>query len=579
MALLFYLFLLLALNWIVGWGIYDLTMVPRLLALMGFLVLVLPIFTAPKISRGFDFRILRDPVVVCFGLYFAETAISLFFAINPTAGFNDLFKTFGTFVVLCLSCLLLVSTPGWPVLLSRIVTLAAFGSCGVGFYQIATLFGFGFPTRAEAEAVTGLMSNVNLYAGFLNLLLPFCLCGFFIQRGVWRWASVLASVGTVLLIVLLQSRAAYLSLFVGGGVVCGMLFLFRKSFGLVLSRRVQAGIACGVLILFAAAVAGFAFDVPAVQRIRTIFTSDFSAIDGGRLMIWGITLEMIRDCFWTGVGAGNFTIRMHEYLGQPGQDFSGKITNWAQPHHDFLWVFSEKGLLGFLSFLAVFVFAFWRAFAVIQTVRYRETAWMVLFSVMGLVAYLTASCFDFPLERINQQVYLAVLLSIVVSAGFQHEASHSQLKFWQQIAACLALTLFALLGTAYGIIAIRQEYQVNLARRALRNADFSAAILHARQAATRWKTLDPVATPVAFLEGYAFWKMGHTAEALPLLQRARSDNPNRLYILSTLGQAYTRAGLYAEALECLTLAVKLYPNDLEARSALEKARPSGAAEK
>jgi tetratricopeptide (TPR) repeat protein len=136
--------------------------------------------------------------------------------------------------------------------------------------------------------------------------------------------------------------------------------------------------------------------------------------------------------------------------------------------------------------------------------------------------------------------------------------------------------LVALFGTAYGIIAIRQEFHVNLARRAIRNADFLAAIFHARQAATTWKTLDPVATPVAFLEGYAFWKSGNTAEALPLLERARADNPNRLYILLTLGQVYIQAGMNAEALECLSLALKRYPEDSEIRAALKMARePSG----
>ena len=44
MAIAFYGFLLVALNWIVGWNIYDLTLMPRLLALMVFLALAVPVF-------------------------------------------------------------------------------------------------------------------------------------------------------------------------------------------------------------------------------------------------------------------------------------------------------------------------------------------------------------------------------------------------------------------------------------------------------------------------------------------------------------------------------------------------------
>ena len=51
MAIAFYGFLLVALNWIVGWNIYDLTLMPRLLALMVFLVLAVPVFAFSKASK------------------------------------------------------------------------------------------------------------------------------------------------------------------------------------------------------------------------------------------------------------------------------------------------------------------------------------------------------------------------------------------------------------------------------------------------------------------------------------------------------------------------------------------------
>jgi O-antigen ligase len=572
MAVAFYGFLLVALNWIVGWGIYDLTMVPRLLALMVFLAAALPFFALPRNFRKFDTRILGDPIVSCFGAYAATTGASLVFAVNPTAGFNDLFKTSGTFLVLCISGLLLTATPGWPRLLCRLVIVAAFGACAVGFYQMVSRYGLRFPGRSEAESVTGLMSNVNLYAGFLNLLLPFCLSGFFIQRGAWRLASAAAGAGTVLLIVLLQSRGAYIGLLAGSTVAAALLLAFRKSFGLALSKK-ALGVVGAVAVLLAACGAGALFsDFPAAQRIRTLFTTDLSSIDGGRLMIWGIALEMVRDHFLAGVGAGNFTIRMHEYLGRPGQDFSGKILNWAQPHHDFLWVFSEKGLFGFLAFSAVFALAFLRMASALRRGRNRARSWVLLATAMGLTAYLAASCFDFPLERINQQAYLAVMLSVVCAASPARHFFSWQAKLLSSPAALVAALLAVLCGVFYGATAIRQEFHVNLARRAIRNNDFPAAASFARLAATPLKTLDPVLTPVSFLHGYALWKSGHAAQALPFFEQARRENPNRPYILLYLGEAYLASGETGKALECLSLAAQRYPKDIQIREALERAR-------
>jgi len=571
MAIAFYGFLLVALNWIVGWNIYDLTLMPRLLALMVFLGLAVSAFSFSKASKKFDSAILRDPLVLCLGAYAALTAVSLAFALNPTAGFTDVFKSFGAFVALCLSCLILPTVPNWPGLLSRIVTLAALGSSGLGFYQILTKFGLGFPTRTQAEAVTGLMSNVNLHAGFLNLLLPFCLCGLFIQRGPWRVACGIASASTILLIILLQSRAAYISLVAGALVVCVIACLFRKSFGLVFSKRTLLTLAAGACVFAVAAGLAFVSENPNSQRLRTIFTSDFSAIDGGRLMIWGITLEMIRDHFVTGVGAGNFTIRLHEYLDRPGLDFSGKLLNWAQPHNDFLWVFAEKGILGFLLFAAVFVLAFLRAIAALRAPRNRDAAWMVAFALMGLTAYIIASCFDFPLERINQQVYLAVLLSILVVASRPPSPVKQKKSALHWIPAASAIVILVA-GTVYSLAAIKQENLVNYTRHWIKTGNFPAAIAYARQARTPWKTLDPVATPVSFLEGYAILKTGDARSAIPLFEQARRENPNRLYIFQNLADAYLAVGRKADAIECLELAIRRYPQDAPTRAALERAR-------
>ena len=576
MALVFFGFLLVGLNWIVGFWIYDVSLLPRLLALMVFLAFALPLCARPAVWKKFDFGILGNPVIAFFGLYALLTAFSLLFAINPTAGFNDLFRTIGAFVVLCLSCLILSTTPHWPVLLVRVVSVAAFGACAIGYYQMFSKFGFGLPTRTEAEAVTGLMSNVNLFAGFLNLLLPFCFCGIFIQRGWWRLTAALCGFATILLIVLLQSRAAYIGLGVAFFVSVVPVVFLGENLGFSLSRR---GLVFGVVAVFsmiAAATIAIATDNPIGDRVRTIFTGDFSRIDGGRLMVWGLTLEMIRDHFLSGVGAGNFTIRMHEYLGRPGRDFSSILTNWAQPHNDFLWVLAEKGVFGFLVFMALFAAAFFSGLAALRTGVKRDQAWMTVFALAGLAAYATASCFDFPLERINQQVYFAVLLSILVVARHPWKESRCVVCWPFRLAATLA---FAMLvgGTIYAVAAIRQEYHVNLARRAIRQQDYDQAILQARLAATDWKTLDPVATPVAFLEGYANWKSGHTEEAVHLLQLAREANPNRLYVLQSLGAVYLELGCTKEAIECLNLAVQRYPNEVEPKLLLEKALASQAA--
>ncbi len=212
---------------------------------------------------------------------------------------------------------------------------------------------------------------------------------------------------------------------------------------------------------------------------------------------------------------------------------------------------------------------FLRAIAALRVPCKRDVAWMAAFATMGLTAYIGASCFDFPLERINQQVYLAVLLSILVVAPRPAVPAKKSAPLWIP-AACAIAILVA--GTVYSIAAIKQENLVNYTRHWIKTGNFPAAIAYARQARTPWKSLDPVATPVSFLEGYAILKTGDARSAIPLFEQARHENPNRLYILQNLAEAYLAAGRKADAIECLELATRRYPQDALTRAALERAR-------
>lgn len=68
--------------------------------------------------------------------------------------------------------------------LLQIVVCAALASTGLGFYEYATCLGSSLHSRyALTSNVLGSMSNINLYAGFLTLLIPFRLCGAMVLRG------------------------------------------------------------------------------------------------------------------------------------------------------------------------------------------------------------------------------------------------------------------------------------------------------------------------------------------------------------------------------------------------------------
>jgi O-antigen ligase len=561
--------LLIGLNFYEDANAMDLSLIPRLFALLVVLGLCTLALARPSLRRQMDVGILRDPLVLCYAAYAAICFGTLALALNPTAGFTDAFKTFGAFVLVTQLCLLLPGMPNWKERLLQIVVCAALASTALGFYQYVTQLGPGLHTRAAVSAVVlGSMANVNLYAGFLILLIPFCLCGAMALRGWWRVAAVIANIATACMVVLLQTRAAYLGLAGSLAIVAVLSITFAPRLGIMprtrwlfLTTTLLAPCAIGAFILLAPESNALA------ARLRSMFEGGGDSSLGARLMAWKITLRMIADHFPWGVGTGNFTVRLDEYFNAQ-TDFRGEGTNWIYPHNDFLWVLVEQGLLGMAAFAGLFVLGAWHGFAVLR--RSPSTTmdcWMAIGVLMALGTYLMNSIFDFPLARVNHQIYLAMYLATSVLLSRETRPSKAQTKITPQPRPLLWLAVptlvILLLGISYSRAAIRQELNLSIALEAAAIEKWNASLKFVQRASTPWKTLDPFATPLAFHEATALIHLNREPEALKALEKAYKANPNRIHIINDLGSYYARAGRFREAIDLLTTTAQRYPNQID----------------
>ena len=571
--LAFFGFTLVILNGVVDEAALDVSLLPRLLALLVFLLVAVGVVALPAVSRLLDISVLGEPIILLGAGLLLVTATSLVFAVNVSAGLTDVFRTLATFLTLCLACLLLPIVPRWPELLLKIFVAAGLCAALVGGYEIGMELGVGIHGRRAMEQIEGMMSSVNLYAGMLALLLPWCLCGVVLLRAAWRGLAAVASISVLALIIQLQSRAAWLAVLAGAGVALLVVVGQHSLFGL--SRRARAiliATVLGGLALLAIGIAIAPADNVFALRVRSMFVAptdpDAMPREGGRLMIWGITSRMIADHPLTGVGAGNFTIRLPEYFGDDDLDFSNVHTNWMQPHNDFLWVFAEKGLLGIALFMGCFVAAFSSIRALLRSGAAPTVLWITLAALMELVTYLTLSVWDFPLERISHQVSLAVLLAVVtvihhsLRPAVGGPMAQDRMRIGRVVVVPLAVVALGL-GIAYTAAAVRQEKAVIQARLAWSRGQWEEVLAAARLGTTPWKTLDPLACPIAFLEGMAEVRLGRVPEGIACLERARTHNPNRMYVVNNLGILYAGTGRFDEAIECFNTTAIRYPHRIE----------------
>jgi len=176
--------------------------------------------------------------------------------------------------------------------------------------------------------ITSFLSHYNALAGYLNLIIPFCI-GFALraQDKVLRTLSgwCLAFAGVALL--LTQSR---------GGLLACVAILVLSAYFFAPSRkagiqRMAIASACAVL---AALLVGLLF-----QRLSQI--DDYTTVS--RLAVWAGAASVFAGAPLTGMGFGNLRAFMGGLVGLP--------EGWVGDAHNlYLELLAETGVLGFIAF-------------------------------------------------------------------------------------------------------------------------------------------------------------------------------------------------------------------------------------
>ncbi len=557
----FFVFCIVILPLIIRRQALDISLMPRMLALFVFLLAFLLLLSREKTFRELDLSVLKKVIFPVFLTYLLLSIFSLLFATNYTAGLFDILKTFATISVMAFACLIILQHKNWSVELPKFFIITSIILLCIGFFEMISELGFGFHPRHQISRVQALMSNVNLYASFLMLLVPWTILGLFIYKRVWKAISAVSLVLLLLMILLLQTRAAYIGIIAGLMATSAMVFYHHQAFSLRRSLRNK-------LVIGAIAILGGVILLVSIAGEDNIYASrlqsSFSLSENEpRMIIWDMTARMITDYPITGVGAGNFTIRVPEYFGY--HDLTGRPTNLLRPHNDPMWVLAEKGVFGLILFLAIFAVAVFYTWKVVAGNTDKEKKMLALTVFFALTGYFMNSLFDFPLERITHQVVLGIMLAVITTLYHLqvNEKGGMPVTGIRKI-ALIPIALILLVGVRYSQQALKQEKYLVLARAADIGQDNRAFLAYAKEASTPWRTIDRQGIPVAYTEGVAHSKLGDQEATLKKYEEARRHHPNRHMILINLGIIYIDIQEYDKAVECFTRVLSIFPLSMEA---------------
>jgi tetratricopeptide (TPR) repeat protein len=233
--------------------------------------------------------------------------------------------------------------------------------------------------------------------------------------------------------------------------------------------------------------------------------------------------------------------------------------NWAQPHNDFLWIFAEKGVIGFLAFAGFFIALIFASLKIIwksEQSEYRNIA-LVLFG--GVVGYIIISMFAFPYERINHQVYLS-MISAGILATYARAFPFRALPLPGKLVSSF-IAAAGIWGFIYGYNAVQQEMSLRRMFEYMNANNYKKAIQFANESRNPYRRVDFSSSVADYYISNAYYKDKQLDSAIVYCQKALEIFPENVVYANQMGKYLFEKKEYAKSLEYFKKAYKILTRD------------------
>jgi len=267
-----------------------------------------------------------------------------------------------------------------------------------------------------------------------------------------------------------------------------------------------------------------------------------------RLIQYSSTLDMIKDHWLLGVGLGQWRIHYPKYSG-----FSANNENFLRirqrPHNDFLWIYSEIGLIGILLLLLFFIHhkTKYFSFRTIWRGNYTEGNIINFIIFISLISISVNALFDFPKQRIIPNLFVFSYM------GF----FSSQLKITpnKSLSSNLLIPIFFIVS----IISIFDCYSNYYIKNGLiykTQLNHRKSIESFDKAKFYLRNIDHTGTPLDFYQSINYFNLKQTLESKRLLEKSYKIAPYNIGILANISMLSSKK----EALFYYSKLKYIYPN-------------------
>jgi len=293
------------------------------------------------------------------------------------------------------------------------------------------------------------------------------------------------------------------------------------------------------------------------------YKNEYSQTIKERIIIWDKTIQMIIDNPVIGIGAGNWKINFPAY-GIENQRAAQGIVHFQRPHNDFLWVLSENGIFGLISYLSIFGFLLYYTLKITLSKVKTADKLLVILMFFGLTGFMVISFFSFPKERIFHMILFLTMSAIVIvkyNALFPKSRDEACLVSTSKYNRFLMLLTLAITSFSAYIATTRiyGEYHTKKAFEARSLNNWSLMIKEIDKAQSNFYTLDPMGTPILWYKGIAYFNLNNITEALNNFNLASHVHPYHIHVLNNIATCHELSGFHEQAIKYYQIALSISP--------------------
>jgi O-antigen ligase/Tfp pilus assembly protein PilF len=373
------------------------------------------LFLNRKIFKERITKVVSSWMSISYVLFVIWAALSYFYAINPTEVLVNIVRHFNTLFMFLNLGILIYSIKNK----NRLLSFAIMSILAIEVYavldQALVMFNNG---EINPVGLKGVTANRNITAFSIAIKIPYVLYLIIISHKFWiKFIYSFLVLMSLFSLSMIQSRASFVA-----AALIGILFLTwtiinflkYKSYKPLINNLYYLFPMIMAITLNQTFISTKGADV--LSRASTISLSTNDGSVNQRLRYYEDVLTHISSNPIFGVGIGNWKLTSIDY---DKADITGYIVPY-HAHSDFIQLGAELGIVGFLFYLAIFLFgAFFAFISLFKTNLNSEKKWFIFLLITSLGVYFIDANLNFPIAR--PQVLAPWALTMALLSFYYYE--------------------------------------------------------------------------------------------------------------------------------------------------------------